>query len=494
MNEKIDRILSIAAQNGVSLHKNFTKTYLSTHGFYEGPQQLAQSTLDEMERLCFKGMNAGFDGNLKGALDKLSGIVISLTAVKNGDLRELSKLDAQRAKILDGANKTNYALRDDMRDTVREYISSSVDAIDTIISLNSEGEIFSQLDEKQIKYMQESKKKFAELSIILTKIMDVGSLKAKENAEKIIENIKIWRRDCARYICTSGSMLKLDNAIEIAREWNNQITAPNKKEKIKDVPQYDRDELTIIATSRTGLETLSVFNARINTQLAEIDKLRDEINANKAKVSELRAELAGMDKKKKDIALEFKNTGDAVKANAQIALLRQREDEIKSEIKGLDGNGRLSKRDNDLKNQRETVTNIKYICDTLGDYKNDLVSLSRMISQVDFAALVGAMTGRFSDLEKASQTVMQVKLKIEAIRQAFKESADRFSEEEEIYNQTFNEEISIEEEQSNVIYDENGLDPELAALLGDFEENKTQEKEETKTELKKIVPLGDDDK
>ena len=87
-----------------------------------------------------------------------------------------------------------------------------------------------------------------------------------------------------------------------------------------------------------------------------------------------------------------------------------------------------------------------------------------MISQVDFAALVGAMTGRFSDLEKASQTVMQVKLKIEAIRQAFKESADRFSEEEEIYNRTFNEEISIEEEQSNVIYDENGLDPELAAL------------------------------
>jgi len=85
-------------------------------------------------------------------------------------------------------------------------------------------------------------------------------------------------------------------------------------------------------------------------------------------------------------------------------------------------------------------------------------------------------------------------LKIEAIRQAFKESADRFSEEEEIYNRTFNEEISIEEEQSNVIYDENGLDPELAALLGDFEENKTQEKEETKTELKKIVPLGDDDK
>ena len=96
MNEKIDRILSIAAQNGVSLHKNFTKTYLSTHGFYEGPQQLAQSTLDEMERLCFKGMNAGFDGNLKGALDKLSGIVISLTAVKNGDLRELSKLDQLR--------------------------------------------------------------------------------------------------------------------------------------------------------------------------------------------------------------------------------------------------------------------------------------------------------------------------------------------------------------------------------------------------------------
>ena len=159
MNRKIDNVISVATKNGISLNKNFNVTFLSTHGFFEGPQALAEKAIIDMERLCFMGLNAGFDNQLKSAIDKLSDIVTNLTGVKNGDVRELSKMDAQRNKILETVRESAYPVRVDARKGLSEYVASSAEAIDTIISMHAEGEIFSTVDARQIEYLETSKAK-----------------------------------------------------------------------------------------------------------------------------------------------------------------------------------------------------------------------------------------------------------------------------------------------------------------------------------------------
>ena len=54
MNGKIETIIAVAARNGVSLNKNFNTTFLSTHGFFEGPQAVAEQAILEMEKICWE--------------------------------------------------------------------------------------------------------------------------------------------------------------------------------------------------------------------------------------------------------------------------------------------------------------------------------------------------------------------------------------------------------------------------------------------------------
>ncbi len=492
INDKIETIISVATKNGVPINKNFNVSYLSTHGYYDGPQLLAEKAVADMERYCFLGINAGFDGTLKGAIDKLSDVVVNLTEVKNGDTRELSKQDALRLKTIEGVRETVYPVKTDVRVSVNEYVASAVDAADTIMSLSREGEIFSTVDKRQIDYLEESKKKLGELNMALIRVMDVGSESAAANAEKINGLLRQWRRDASRFMCTGLSIKYLDDAKAVAESWGKIAVAPLKKEKCKEAPAYVRDEISIIAESRGGLETLSVFNARIQTRLAEVEQMRQELNADKTRCSQLKGELAGLETRKKEIAIEFKNSGNAAKANADIATLRQKQEELESEIRSLEGNGRLARRDKDIKNRREIALHVKHICDTLTDNKSDLIFLAKVIKHVDFNALVGVMTGRTADVEEAKESILQIRVRVDALRQAYDEGVDILNDEEEITNSILEDEEIYEEEQVKLT--EDGLDPELAALLqgfgGETEELKTNEK----TEARKIIPLGDDDK
>ncbi len=492
MNRKIDNVISVATKNGISLNKNFNVTFLSTHGFFEGPQALAEKAIIDMERLCFMGLNAGFDNQLKSAIDKLSDIVTNLTGVKNGDVRELSKMDAQRNKILETVRESAYPVRVDARKGLSEYVASSAEAIDTIISMHAEGEIFSTVDARQIEYLETSKAKLGELALELAGVLEVGSNVAGETAEKVIELIKLWREDAARFMLTGRSLKKLDEAKALVSEWAKVAVAPNKKDKLKEAPSYVKDELSVIAESRGGLETLSVFNARIQTRLAEVEKMRDELNADKAKVSELKGKLAEFEKKKRDIAVEFKNTGDAVKANRAIAEVRQEAESVESEIKSLEGNGRLTRKEKDIRNRREIALHIKHICDTLTDNKSDLVFLAKVIRHVDFNALVGVMTGRNADMEEARESILQIRVRVDNLRQSFMEGARALDDEDEITTSILEEDY-IEEDLGEKVETVNGLDAELAELLKDVgEETPVEEKTET-DEIRRIA-LGDDDK
>ncbi len=491
MNGKIETIIAVAARNGVSLNKNFNTTFLSTHGFFEGPQAVAEQAILEMEKICFLGMNAGFDGQLKSALDKLSDVVTNLTAVKNGDVRELAKLELQKNRAIENIRETAYPVKTDARKALNEYIESSAEAIETIVSLKTEGEIFTTVDDRQIEYLEKSKEKLAALALILSGVMDVGSTAAGENAEKIAGLLKSWREDAARFMLTGKSLKYLDEAKTVAKDWGKIAVIPNKKDKLKQPPKYVRDEISIIADSRGGLETLGAFNARIQSQLGQVENMRQELNADKAKVAELKGKIADLEKRKRDIAIEFKNTGDTEKANRAIAEVRQEKDLIESEIKSLEGGGRLARKERDISNRREIALHIKHICDTLTDNKSDLVFLARVINHVDFNSLVGIMTGRMKDMEEARESILQIRVRVDELRKTYSQSADALGEEQEIMSEILEDEIFAEEEREVTA---NGLDSELGDLLKELEgQEEIAEKETEESEVTRVVHLEDDD-
>ncbi len=491
MNEKIERIIAACTRNGVSLNKNFNVTYLSTHGYYEGPQQLAGKALDDLDRLCRLGINAGFDSQLKSAIDKLSDIVIGLTNVKQGDVRELAKADGQRNKILENVREASYPSLD-VTKTVNMYVATSVEAIDTIISLSSEDEIFSTVDKRQIEYLNQSKQKLGEINAALFKVMETGSVAAKANAERACELIRKWRLDCSRFMCTSRSVGYLDDAIEVINEWGKQFVAPVKRDKAKELPVFIRDEMSIIADSRAGLETLSVFNARIEARRQELDKQQSEIDKERQTCESLKAQLSALENRKKEIARELMNTGDKNKANRDVAEVRRQSDALEADIKAIEGNGRLAKKEKDLRNRRNVTVSIKHICDMLTDNKSDLVFLAKVLQHVDFNSLVGVMTGRTGDLEEASNSIAQIRVRVENLYNAYVITGTGLEEDQRAVDSVMLDEMIYEEEPQTELNAE-GVDAELAELMKAMESGEEKE-EATREEVRRIVPLGDDDK
>ncbi len=303
--------------------------------------------------------------------------------------------------------------------------------------------------------------------------------------------MKSWREDAARFMLTGKSLKYLDEAKTVAKDWGKIAVIPNKKDKLKQPPKYVRDEISIIADSRGGLETLGAFNARIQSQLGQVENMRQELIADKAKVAELKGKIADLEKRKRDIAIEFKNTGDTEKANRAIAEVRQEKDLIESEIKSLEGGGRLARKERDISNRREIALHIKHICDTLTDNKSDLVFLARVINHVDFNSLVGIMTGRMKDMEEARESILQIRVRVDELRKTYSQSADALGEEQEIMSEILEDEIFAEEEREVTA---NGLDSELGDLLKELEgQEDIAEKETEESEVTRVVHLEDDD-
>ena len=380
-----------------------------------------------------------------------------------------------------------------MREPVRDYIASSVDAIDTMLSLKGKGQFFEFTSKEQVALMEESKKKLTELSIQLLTAMDVGSAKAKANAEKIIELIKGWRKDCNDKILSSGSLMLLDEAIAVARSWNEISVAPNKKEKAKGVPEIVNDDLTSIARGRTVLEKLDVFNGLIQSKLKENDAKMAEINRDKDKVADLRSELAGLEKKKQDVAKQLKNDNDIAKANRAMAEIRQQASRLETEIKGIDGNKRLQIREQGVAANRRIIINVKNIIDMLNDNQGSLAFLAKAVDKIDFNALVGFMSGRISDLNAANDSIINIKTRVETLRKNILTNSEVLEDNLNVMDEVIYDGLDLEEEKVNLGEEE--LDPELAKLMESFKDEQSEETpEENKTTIRRAVPLGDDDK
>ena len=95
-------------------------------------------------------------------------------------------------------------------------------------------------------------------------------------------------------------------------------------------------------------------------------------------------------------------------------------------------------------------------------------------------------------MEEARESILQIRVRVDNLRQSFMEGARALDDEDEITTSILEEDY-IEEDLGEKVKTVNGLDAELAELLKDVgEETPVEEKTET-DEIRRIA-LGDDDK
>lgn len=490
---RVERLTAVFGQNGLSAHKNFNARFMSAHSFFPEPEALAQTVLNDMDRLCFYGVNNGFDGTLRAVLERLSAMVVSLTEVGAGDVKTLAKYDAQRVKMLDAVKDKKYAVQSDARATVREYIDTSVDAIDALTSLRTDGQSFTRVDERQIRYLEESKWKFVALSSAVNGVLDVASVDAERYASEIVKDLLDWREDFSNHMCTAASVRHLDDAVEKAEQWAGLVRTPARKQRAKSFPQYADDEITLLGQSKDTLETVEVFCERIRMEKEEIEEKRARLDAEQAELNGLKDALAKTKDREKEIVLAYKKTGDVAAANTAAADNARSQKDLKAQIHRLTANGRLDGMQVDVRAREEIVTHMWDIYDQLRDWKNDPVLLGIVSKRVDFNALVKMFSGRYDKeaVTKAIHSLTSVRVMVDELRVGRKRQLNEVNGSLQILGEMNDGLQGLE----NALYDadteEIGADGHTAALDRLLEKYADSTEEEIEDELKSILSRDD---
>lgn len=498
LNEKTRKLESVAAENEIALHKNFNLKYLSAHAFYEAPAELAERIEDMMLSLCYNGINGGFDNSLRLALEKMSALVVSLTETESGNTKELVKIETAAEKA--AASVKSELKGGDVRDDIRKYIDTAVSAADAVTALYGEGEIFAFIDERQLARLNESKTKFGGLSHALMGVLDVTSAAGAEYAEKITELIKAWRADCAGFMCSSDSIAKLDEAIKAAEEWQKLTKAPARREKAKNMPKYSPDDITLLGESKSSLEKLSVFNARIESEIKEIEKRESELSALIEKRDGLVSELGQVQKEEKAIVSEFKNTGDLAKANREVSVLARKKESITAEINRLERGGGIERKKVDLQGRKLTCDALREVYDMLSENRSDPVFLARAARAVDFNALAAMFTGRFNaqDVAKATDSIRNIRARIDILNENRGAMLETLNLEAQttasVLNGTESLKNAVGETYGKTGIPQDGMSDELRRLMEMYGGEESEKEKETAAADGELIPLDDDDK
>lgn len=497
--EKTEAILSAAANNDVRLHKKFNNPYFAAHTMYDGPKELFERIVNGMWDICRYGVNNGFDGNGKNALDTLADIAVSLPDLGNGQIDKLSKQAARADTVLRTAKKTENGVSD----AVRASIASCREAIATVRALREAGNGFESIDERQIELLAQSKPIFDEIEDALAGVMDVSSVRAKECAQQVMGHIAVWREDCSQFMCTSASLDELRAALASVKEWQKQNTAVTKRTRDKDGLVFTPDDLSLIVQSRGALERLGTFLQRIHSEKEKIENQRNALQDQKAGrdavLAGLRAQMEQADRDMRQVKIDFQNGADKDECIRKLKELDRKKDDLLLAIDDAEHDtDEYAPVEEDIETREAIYKSIKEVSDMLEHNRDNLLFLAETVQMVDFNSLISLLDGRVGNVEAAIRNVqtihaaMEVKLeearKIRQIllqtRSAVKSVVHRpvLSREERL------KELKKQREQSN-----KNDDKYLAMLMGDTPEEGEKAKEKEDERMMAIL-LGDDDK
>ena len=195
--EKVKSIQDVARKNGLSLNKKFTESYLTGHSMFDGPKELGDRIVNGMWDMCVHGINNGFDGTCKSALDGLSDIVVALTELGNEQIGKLTKYSVKADGLLQKELQARKAVIN-VTEPLKECINTSIVAVNTMTELRSSGQGLLNVNEKQFELLEQSRDILNQMLTAMDNIGDTSSRTAQGRSDEAIAAIKVWREDCSR--------------------------------------------------------------------------------------------------------------------------------------------------------------------------------------------------------------------------------------------------------------------------------------------------------
>ena len=503
--EKVKSIQDVARKNGLSLNKKFTEGYLTGHSMFDGPKELGDRIVAGMWDMCVHGINNGFDGTCKSALDGLSDIVVALTELGNEQIGKLTKYSVKADNLLQKELQARKAVIN-VTEPLKECINTSIVAVNTMVELRSSGQGLANVNEKQFELLEQSRGLFEQMLAAMDNIGDTSSRTAQARSDEAIAAIKVWREDCSRNNLQSGSIAKLKKALEAVEAWAALNVGVTRKERVKEQHAFrNNDALAAVVEGRASLEMLDTFLSRMATEKADIAAIRAQIderdNARQAKIDECEKGLADIKKQKADIVAAFQNGEfDLATADRKIKSFKPKEDELLYTVATLRENNGPDYLKASLE-QREAIYNeLESVIGVLGQFKNDLVLLSDIIYGVDFNALIDMMGGRLSDKNQsiAIESIHSIIAGINDSITNLSVSGDRLKMDGLVRSRRAavpetDRQAIIERERNSREQVSSELSPELAAIL-QAQAPQKQEEQKPEVKVKRSTLFSDDDR
>lgn len=361
------------------------------------------------------GVQNGF-GKVSGAIKKISDFIAQLLNGTKYEIVNLTKMEAQRQKIISGLGDLNGGINMNMKDELLKNLEDCIAVSDAIVSFRGD-------NANLCGRISESKTILEQLRTELDNVVDVTSKEAANFQAAIFDILMDWRMDVSKYNCYSDNVQKLRQAITQAKEWGKLTASVSRFNKAKENTDYyvyksGYDDVCGIikaapyAERTEGLRTAVTMYREGTAYLCDVERLKAEKVELEEKLKSEEERIQGI---LNDLSNEYDQTMVAYQNGALDVTTADRrcadceeeyaryEDELK-EIKA-DYSERISElyaeiheAGIDSRIREQLAGEFEKVINMLERYRNtDPAKFVLLCSRIDFNIMHDTLTGRASD-------------------------------------------------------------------------------------------------
>lgn len=385
--ETKELVIQVMNENGIGYNKDILS--MGSAGYpNDACQDLAEECLGIMAKYCRIGVNGGFTGSMKDALDALSDICAQMSnrkkdrdADKRREACEKKKNDITRTVKL-----SDEKLATDDSSALKAYLYRNIDrcmqAIPGLIIKNAGQEEVLRVSEKKLELLRTS----------VEKALDGMSKDAGAKYEEILACLKVWRKAAAASNCTAATNQELDKAIDAAHAWC-RLVKPVKNGARYDVSKlvYGRDDIDKIAQCGAIKEKMHNLQSRVSSARQGLAKKYDttELEDRRKSLEREKAELNARTEEDKERFANGEISQAQLLANYKRTKMRlSKIDMDLSKVNASIENKRLNR-----DNQESTLASIEDLLREVRGYESEPAAYSVLGDKVPFESVDAIISG-----------------------------------------------------------------------------------------------------
>lgn len=346
-------------------------------------QDLAEECLELMAEYCRAGINGGFNGSIKDALDALSDICAQMSSRKKD--RDADKRREACEK------KKNDIVRNVKRPEVEEgifkelvlmYIDPALQAIPALTEKNP----------AQKAALESSEKKLIQLRTSVEKVIDGASKEAKKKADEIVELVRAWRAHASSSTCDRSSLEDLDKAVNISHEWRRLVKPIKSVGKADDSNvTYHEDDIDQISKCADLKERMENLSSRIATARAQFD-LKYDITAQESRKNALTKNIDELRAQKNKLGEDARNGVITMQKAVMMGKdIERRIANLNKDIERVDRE--ISVISKNRESQDRTFYEVETLCRKINRYATEPAVYAMLASRLSFSSVDAIISG-----------------------------------------------------------------------------------------------------